>query len=211
MIDKDTKIYCSFSQNPGNNGCNFFNSEFEKRKINAIYKSFYSDNISESIKAVKHLDIIGFALSMPFKIDALSCMSSQDWCDESVCHIGATNTITNTKGILKAYNTDWIGVKIYFETLDLNHIFIIGDGGFSKAVQYTCKMMNICFDLINRKNWYKLNEIKNSTLFNATPVNVEVDSSNLLIDGRPHTTEGKIIALNQAKEQFKIYVGIDYE
>ena len=72
-------------------------------------------------------------------------------------------------------------------------------------------MMNISFDLINRKNWYKLNEIKNSTLFNATPVNVEVDSSNLLIDGRPHTTEGKIIALNQAKEQFKIYVGIDYE
>ena len=46
-------------------------------------------------------------------------MSSQDWCDESVLSIGATNTITNTKGILKAYNTDWIGVKIYFETLDL--------------------------------------------------------------------------------------------
>ena len=67
-----------------------------------------SDNISESIKAVKHLDIKGFALSMPFKIDALSCMSSQDWCDESVLSIGATNTNTNTKGILKAYNTDWI-------------------------------------------------------------------------------------------------------
>ena len=74
MIDKDTKIYCSFSQNPGNNGCNFFNSEFEKRKINAIYKSFYSDNISESIKAVKHLDIKGFALSMPEDSTALlSC------------------------------------------------------------------------------------------------------------------------------------------
>ena len=206
MTNKDTKIYCSFSQNPGNNGCEFFNSEFEKRNINAIYKSFYSDNISESIRAVKSLDIKGFALSMPFKVDALNWMGSQDWCDDSVLSIGATNTMTNTKGILKAYNTDWIGVKKYFETFDLNHIFIIGNGGFSKAVQYTCKIMNIGFDLINRKNWYKLNEIENSILFNATPVNVEVNSSNLLIDGRPHTTDGKIIALNQAKEQFKIYI-----
>ena len=135
MINKDTKIYCSFSQNPGNNGCEFFNSEFEKRNINAIYKSFYSDNISESIRAVKSLDIKGFALSMPFKVDALNWMGSQDWCDDSVLSIGATNTMTNTKGILKAYNTDWIGVKKYFETFDLNHIFIIGNGGFSKAVQ----------------------------------------------------------------------------
>ena len=60
------------------------------------------------------------------------------------------------------------------------------------------------FNLDQKKEFsIQLNEIKNSTLFNATPVNVEVDSSNLLIDGRPHTTEGKIIALNQAKEQFK--------
>ena len=44
MIDKDTKIYGSFSNNPGNNGCKFFNAQFKKEGINAIYKSFYSNN-----------------------------------------------------------------------------------------------------------------------------------------------------------------------
>ena len=45
MINKETKIYCSFSSNPGNNGCIFFNSEFKELNMNAIYKSFYSDII----------------------------------------------------------------------------------------------------------------------------------------------------------------------
>lgn len=72
LINKDTKIYCSFSSNPGNNGCEFFNNKFQDQNINAIYKSFYSDNLKNSIKAVKILDIKGFAISMPFKIEVLN-------------------------------------------------------------------------------------------------------------------------------------------
>ena len=70
-INKDTKIYCSFSSNPGNNGCKYFNNLFERKNINAIYKSFYSDNIQKSIEAVKTLNISGFAVSMPFKTQVL--------------------------------------------------------------------------------------------------------------------------------------------
>ena len=75
MINKNTEIYCSFSSNPGNNGCVFFNEAFKKKNINAIYKSFYSNDIYESIKAVKSLGIKGFAVSMPFKINIklISC------------------------------------------------------------------------------------------------------------------------------------------
>ena len=47
IINKDTKIYGSFSSNPGNNGCTFFNNKFQENNINAIYKSFYSDNIKK--------------------------------------------------------------------------------------------------------------------------------------------------------------------
>ena len=39
LINKDTKIYCSFSSNPGNNGCIYFNTKFQQNNINAIYKS----------------------------------------------------------------------------------------------------------------------------------------------------------------------------
>ena len=36
LINKDTKIFCSFSSNPGNNGCEFFNTKFQENNINAI-------------------------------------------------------------------------------------------------------------------------------------------------------------------------------
>jgi hypothetical protein len=56
MINKDTQLYGSFSDKPGNNGCMFFNKGFKKHKIDAIYKSFYSIDIKKTIGSVKHLN-----------------------------------------------------------------------------------------------------------------------------------------------------------
>ena len=206
MINKDTKIYCSFSSNPGNNGCIFFNSEFKERNMNAIYKSFYSDDIKKSIEAVKSLGIKGFALSMPFKIEALDYV---DEVEDSARKISSINTVVNNDGYLTGYNTDWVGVKKYFETRRFDSIYIIGNGGFSKAVQYTCDIMDIKFSIITRKNWRLIEELDDKIIFNATPVDVK--TNNFLIDGRPHTDIGKEIALYQAKEQFKIYTGVEID
>jgi len=199
FINKDTKIYCSFSSNPGNNGCNYFNKLFKKNNINAIYKSFYSDNIYNSIQAVKSLNISGFAVSMPFKIEVLKYV---DEVDDAVNTIGAANTIINNKGFLTAYNTDWMGVYKYF--LDPpKFINILGNGGFSKAVQYACNKHNIEFKVITRNNWDLISSLE-GIVFNATPV--EVNVKNKLIDGRPFTLTGKKIAEYQAFEQFKLYI-----
>ena len=206
MINKETKIYCSFSSNPGNNGCIFFNSEFKELNMNAIYKSFYSDDIKKSIEAVKSLDIKGFALSMPFKIEALDYV---DEVEDSAKKIGSINTVVNEDGYLKGYNTDWVGVKKYFEVRRFDSIFIIGNGGFSKAIQYTCNVMDIRFEVITRENWNIIEELEDKIIFNATPVDVKTD--NFLIDGRPYTDTGREIALYQAKEQFKIYTGVEID
>ena len=206
MINKDTKIYCSFSSNPGNNGCVFFNGKFQEHSINAIYKSFYSNDIKKSIEAVKSLDIKGFALSMPFKIEALDYV---DEVEDSVRKIGSINTVVNKDGYLKGYNTDWVGVKKYFEIRRFDSIYIIGNGGFSKAVQYTCDVMDIGFEVITRENWNILEELEDKIIFNATPVDVNTD--NFLIDGRPHTDTGREITMYQAKEQFKIYTGVEID
>ena len=203
MVNKDTKIYGSFSSNPGNNGCVFFNGKFQELNINAIYKSFYSDDIKKSIEAVKSLGIKGFALSMPFKIEALDYV---DEIEDSARKIGSINTVVNKDGYLKGYNTDWVGVKKYFEIRRFDSIYIIGNGGFSKAVQYTCDVMGIGFEVITRENWNIIEELEDKIIFNATPVDVNTD--NFLIDGRPHTDAGREIALYQAKEQFKIYTGV---
>ena len=205
MIDKDTKIYCSFSSNPGNNGCIFFNDMFEKNGVNAIYKSFYSKDILESISAVKILGIKGFAVSMPFKVEIVKFV---DVLSPDVKEIGAANTIIND-GVLKAYNTDWMGVYEYLRPGGIGRLThgpidkltILGNGGFSKAVQYACNKLNISTEIITRKNWDTISDVSN-IVFNATPVDI---THRNLIDGRPHTVDGKIIANLQAIEQYKIY------
>ena len=202
LINKDTKIYCSFSDNPGNNGCKFFNDKFQSQNINAIYKSFYSDNIENSIKAVKSLDIKGFAVSMPFKVEVLNYV---DKLSKEVKYIGAANTILNNNGNLKAYNTDWVGAYKYLNKYKkdrLDYINILGNGGFSKAVQYACNLLEISFNIIERDQWSLVPQLK-GIIFNCTPV--EIYTTGMLIDGRPSTTSGKKIALLQAEEQLKIY------
>lgn len=200
LIDKDTKIFCSFSINPGNNGCVFFNEKFKQNNVNALYKSFFSDNIKKSIEAVKTLGISGFAVSMPFKIEILNYV---DQVDEIAQTIGSCNTVINKEGKLIAYNTDWIGIKNYLlQTKIPSSVLLAGNGGFSRAAQFTFNKMKIPFDIITRKNW---SDLQNSdrTIFNATPI--KIDNKNNLIDARPTEYQGKIIARLQAEEQFKLY------
>lgn len=211
-INKETKLYGSFSSNPGNNGCIFFNDLFERYGINSIYKSFYSIDIQKLLISVKHLNFSGFALSMPLKIEIIKYL---DEIDSAALEIGAVNTVVNNNGKLKGYNTDYIGIKHYIIKNELitkfnDTIFILGNGGFSKAIQYALKQLNINYKIINRENWYELQNIKNTFVINATPIDIKSDNFNL-IDGRPFTEQGKEIAKYQAIEQFKIYTGLNYE
>jgi len=201
IVNKDTKLYGSFSSNPGNNGCMFFNTRFQQEGINAIYKSFYSDNILSSVVAAKILKFSGFAVSMPFKAKILSHV---DEIDSAVEVIGAANTIVNKDGLLKAYNTDWIGVYNYLSLLTKpEHLYILGNGGFSRAVQYACTKLDIPHRFISRAEWDRVSYLE-GMVFNATPVDVEVRGT--LIDGRPFVEgQGRMIADLQAEEQYKIY------
>jgi shikimate 5-dehydrogenase len=200
-INKATKIYGSFSSKPGNNGCVFFNNKFQENGINAIYKSFYSDNIRNSVIAAKTLDFAGFAVSMPFKVEVLNHVDEIDFAAKV---IGAANTIVNKDGRLKAYNTDWIGVYNYLSLLTKpEQLYILGNGGFGKAVEFACIQLNIPCKFILRAEWDKVPNL-DGMVFNATPVDVEVKGT--LIDGRPFVEgQGRVIADLQAEEQYKIY------
>jgi len=206
MINKDTKIFASFSDNPGNNGCTFFNDAFFRHQINAIYKSFYSVDIEKTISSVKHLNFSGFALSMPLKKSVYNLL---DEYDESVIEIKASNTVINNNGILYGYNTDWIGVYNFFKNRNINKINIIGNGGFASSIKYAFKKLNIDYQVIIRKESKNIDDFENSFFINATPENI-TSKKNIIFDGRPFTEVGKEIFRLQAIEQFKIYTGIDY-
>lgn len=208
QINKDTKIFGSFSENPGNNGCEFFNKAFSKYNINAIYKSFFSNDISETIQAVKHLQFSGFALSFPHKIKIIQYLND---IDEIALKIGAVNTVLNIDGKLKGYNTDYSGIEKFLSTrMKDSEVNIIGNGGFSRAIQFTLKKMNINYKIFERKDIEKIDSEYNKIFLNATPIEIN-SNKNKIIDLRPHTDDGKTVAKFQAINQFKLYTGIDYE
>ena len=188
MINKDTKIYCSFANKAGNVGCKLFNSAFNYYDIDAIYKSFSVKNIKNAVDAAITLDIKGFAVTMPFKIEVLDYVS---WKSETVKDIGAANTIINEDGYLKAYNTDYYAARDILEKCLGVDLYILGNGGYSKAVQTASKDLGYNPNIINRNNWNEIKGIKDSIIYNCTPIeNIQVDKSNDFIDCIVSTPSG---------------------
>jgi len=209
IINKDTEIFCSFAKQAGNNGCNLFNPAFEYYKLNAIYKSFSVDNIEKAIEAARILNFRGFAVTMPFKKEAIKYV---DDISDEVEDIGALNTVINIGGELIAYNTDFIAAETLLNELDkTKKLFILGNGGYAAAVKYAAKTLGILYDIINRNNWKNIKDIKSSIIYNCTPVsNIEIDKSNIFIDCSITSETGKRLSIIQAEHQFKLYTGLNF-
>jgi len=203
-INKDTKIYCSFTQKAGNRGCMFFNNAFKERGINAIYRSFSVDNIVTALQSAKYLGFSGCAISMPFKTQAYALM---DKLDTTAILSGSVNTILFTEDGLKGFNTDYIGAKKVIETHNTSYkkIYILGKWGLATAVKAASLSLDLETEFITRDNRDKIYELKNSLIYNCTPLSLELDASNTYIDCSVETQTGQELNLIQAKEQFKIY------
>jgi len=210
MINKDTEIYCSFAKTAGNTGCQLMNTAFYYYGLNKIYKSFSVDNIEDAVKSVLTLGIKGFAITMPYKIEVLKYVHSME---DSVKQIGAANTIINTNGRLTAHNTDSFAAQVYLTNYDnRKKLYIIGDGGYGKAVKWGVVKNNFDYEVVSRDNWDELFDIKDSIVYNCTPVDITdwVDTSNDFINCLVNTETGKELAKLQASEQFYLYTGLEF-
>jgi len=207
-ITKDTVMYGSFSAKPGNKGCELFNRLFKEHEINAIYKSFGVSDISDAIAAAKTLKFGGFAVSMPFKVEAMKYADSIDITAEK---IGAVNTfVRDSDGMYKAYNTDWVAAYHALRRTDSKHLFILGNGGYATAVAWAATKLNIGVTFITRENWDDIYQLSDSVVYNCTPVEnlqYSLKSSNIFIDGITKSETGKRLSQVQALEQFQLYTG----
>lgn len=207
-INKDTEIYCSFAKTAGNTGCQMMNTSFYYYGLNKIYKSFSISNIEDAVNAVKALNIKGFAITMPYKTQVLSFV---DKCDDDVKQIGAANTVLNDNGILTAYNTDYLAARTFLDkSLGLD-LYILGNGGYSKAVQQAAKSLGYDYTLVTKENWDIISSIgANVIVYNCTPVeNIKVNTSQF-IDCIVTTKTGRELASIQASHQFKLYTGLEF-
>jgi|2_EtaG_2_1085320.scaffolds.fasta_scaffold02368_6 shikimate dehydrogenase len=212
-INQDTLLYGSFAQKAGSKGCKLFNTCFDYYQLNAIYKSFSVDNIKQAVEAARTLDIKGFAVTMPYKIDILPHLDEHS---EEVETIGAANTVINNEGILKSYNTDYLAAESLLRPLSPSGnltkyaLYILGEGGYSKAVQYAAQNLNLSYSIINRTNWTDIKDIQHSTIYNCTPVeHVQYHDSNNFIDCVVSTLTGQRLSHLQASHQFKLYTGLE--
>ena len=209
-IDKDTEIYCSFAKTAGNTGCQMMNSAFYYYGLNKIYKSFSIESIEDAVTVVKTLGIKGFAITMPYKVEIINYV---DKLSDGVEDIGAANTVINNNGVLKAYNTDYLAAKQILKDYIGTKLYILGNGGYAKAVKSAATSLGIKFEVLTRKweNWDDINHIKDSVIYNCTPVeDIDTDKSNIFIDCIVTTETGKRLASLQASHQFKLYTGLDF-
>ena len=184
-INKDTRLCMSLSARPGNFGTRFHNYLYRALGLNFLYKAFTTRDLRAAIGGIRALGIRGCAVSMPFKE---ACIEYLDELDPSAKGIRSVNTIVNTDGFLKAYNTDYVAVASLLQSRKIpsNLDFALrGSGGMAKAVACTLRDNGFVRGVIVARNqttglalakqygfrWRpELGEEKPGLLINVTPI-----------------------------------------
>jgi shikimate dehydrogenase len=134
ILNKDMTMCISIAARPSNVGTRFHNYLYEQLGLNWIYKGFAVDDAIGAVQGVRALKIRGAAVSMPHKEKVIPLL---DELDQSAAAIEAVNTIVNSNGYLKGYNTDYQAVIEAINKRDIatdSKVAVRGSGGMAKAV-----------------------------------------------------------------------------
>ena len=113
------------------------NAAFNSMHLNCTYIAFRvsKEELEESVSSLRSINIAGFNVTMPHKIDIIKYIDDLDLTAQKA---HAVNTVHNIQGTLKAYNTDVYGFieplhrrKISFNGMT---ILLLGSGGAARAV-----------------------------------------------------------------------------
>lgn len=127
------------------------NAAFKKLEMDYAYVAFDVDpsDVESAIKGAKSLNIKGFNVTIPHKIDVMRYL---DEIDEVAALIGAVNTIDFKD--MKGYNTDGIGaIKAIEEVTPIKdkNVIVAGAGGASRAISfYIAKYGASSLTILNR-------------------------------------------------------------
>lgn len=131
---KDTVLCMSLAGRPGTFGVRFHNHLYQQLGLDYYYKAMTTADLPAAVAGIRALGIRGCGVSMPFKE---ACIPLLDVLDPSAAAIDSVNTIVNTHGHLKGYNTDYLAVRQLIEQHRLDpssSVALRGSGGMAKAV-----------------------------------------------------------------------------
>ncbi|KRK87271.1 shikimate dehydrogenase [Lentilactobacillus sunkii] len=138
MIDGHTKLF-GFLAHPAAHSLSplIHNTSFKVTGINGVYLAFdvTSAGLSDSLAAMRTMNIGGFNLSMPLKTDVIPLL---DEVTPRAERLQAVNTVVNRDGRLIGDSTDGQGfidaLKANDITLDEKVITVLGSGGAGRAI-----------------------------------------------------------------------------
>ena len=115
------------------------NAAFEQMGLPYCYLAIEvkPEDLPDAVRAIRAFGIRGVNLTVPHKEKVIALL---DEIDEEAAFMGAVNTIVNTGGRLKGYNTDGRGFMKMLDEEDVDvtgkDVFICGAGGGSRAISY---------------------------------------------------------------------------
>jgi len=197
---------------------NIHSAAFRELNLDCSYIGYRipKEELEEGIEGLKKIKITGFNVTIPHKIKIMKYL---DKIDESCSLIGAANTIVNTDGILKGYNTDMDGFLEPFKKKGLkiinSKVLLLGAGGAARAiVAGFAKAKAKSITIANRtlENAEKLSEFAEKIGLSADVIKIEnVKDSAKNYDIIVNATsiglknEQSIISLNGINEKTIVY------
>src|SRR5512136_2456251 len=105
MMPNVKTILCGIIGNPIEHSLSpaIHNAAFEHLGLDYIYLAFCVSDVAGAIQGMKALNIRGFSVTVPHKIEVIKYL---DEIDPVAQQIGAVNTVVNDDGYLTGYNTD---------------------------------------------------------------------------------------------------------
>jgi shikimate dehydrogenase len=160
MISASTRL-CGVIGDPVSHSLSpaMHNAAIAKLSLDYVYLGFHVKpaGLKQAVEGMRALGIAGLNVTIPHKV---AVMPFLDEIDPAARDIGAVNTIVNTGGRLKGYNTDAGGflqsvTAAGFEPQG-KQVVLIGAGGAARAIGFSLIQAGANLTILNRKEDFEL-------------------------------------------------------
>ena len=133
------------------------NTAFKNKGVDYVYLAFRvkKEELGKAIEGMRALNIRGLNITIPHKVTVIQFL---DELDHLAAKIGAINTIVNSNGVLKGYNTDATGFLQALRERGIEpkgkRVVILGAGGASRAISFILAERGSSLVILNR-TWDK--------------------------------------------------------
>jgi shikimate dehydrogenase len=129
------------------------NAAFRSLGMDFVYVAFRvrGDELTRAMEGFRALGVVGINVTRPHKT---SVMHLLDKIERNAREIGAVNTVVNTDGTLRGYNTDGQAALSVLQeiggSLSGNRVVILGAGGAARAITRHLSKTVLSISILNR-------------------------------------------------------------